>query len=146
MLKSPRCANRERSIESHSEPIDPDDLMNWTIVASVSGAVAVALGAFGAHGLKTRVGAEGLASWNTAVEYHLLHSVVLLALALYSAQDQPGPHWAMRAFLMGMLLFSGSIYSLVLGGPRWMGPITPVGGLCLIAGWLLLMTIRNGHA
>ncbi len=118
--------------------------MNWTAVAAVSGAIAVVLGAFGAHGLKSRLEPESLASWNTAVEYHLLHSVALLALALYRSQGGEPPTLSMWAFFAGMTLFSGSIYVLVLGGPRWMGPITPVGGLCLIVGWLALLTIRNG--
>ena len=120
--------------------------MNWTAVASVSGAIAVVLGAFGAHGLKSRLEPENLASWNTAVEYHLLHSVVLLALALYQGQGGEAPQLSLWAFSAGVILFSGSIYVLSLGGPRWMGPITPVGGLCLIVGWLALLTLRNGHS
>ncbi len=113
--------------------------MKWTMVAAVSGALAVALGAFGAHGLKSRVAAESVASWNTAVEYHLLHSVALLARALFAAQGGSVSVWTPRLFLAGILLFSGSIYGLVLGGPRVLGPITPMGGLLLIAGWLSLL-------
>jgi len=80
------------------------------------------------------------------VEYHLLHSVALLALALYRSQGGDPPPLSLWGFFAGMLLFSGSIYALVLGGPRWLGPITPVGGLCLIVGWLGLLTLRNGHS
>ncbi len=121
--------------------------MSWLAVSSVSGALAVLLGAFGAHGLKSRVPPESVASWNTAVEYHLLHSVVLLALALFAASGGPSSPWAMRAFSAGIVLFSGSIYVLVLGGPHWMGPITPIGGLCLIAGWLALLSlVRQANA
>lgn len=119
--------------------------MSWLVTAALSGATAVLLGAFGAHGLKSRVPAESILNWNTAVEYHLLHSVVLLALALYAAQGGAEAPWAMRLFAGGIVLFSGSIYALVLGGPRWMGPITPVGGLLLISGWIALLALaRDG--
>ena len=118
--------------------------MSWLAVSSVSGALAVLLGAFGAHGLKSQVPPESVASWNTAVEYHLLHSVVLLALALFSASGGPSSPWAMRGFAAGIVLFSGSIYALVLGGPRWLGPVTPIGGVCLIGGWLALLALARG--
>jgi len=121
--------------------------VNWIATAAGSGALAVLLGAFGAHGLKGRVPAESIASWNTAVEYHLLHSVVLLALALWAGQSgaAPTPQWTMRAFFAGILLFSGSIYGLVLGGPRVLGPVTPIGGVLLISGWLSLLGLAHGH-
>ena len=115
----------------------------WTIVAAISGALAVAAGAFGAHGLRERVSPEQLSAWTTACQYHLIHSVVLLALALYAAGATSGGDKAIRLpaglFLAGTLLFSGSIYALVLTPQRWLGPITPVGGLLLIAGWLSLV-------
>jgi uncharacterized membrane protein YgdD (TMEM256/DUF423 family) len=111
----------------------------WIIVSALSGALAVAAGAFGAHGLKARVSPEQLASWATACHYHLLHSVVLLALALYASQVDREIRLPASLFLAGILLFSGSIYLLVLTSQRWPGPITPIGGLCLIAGWLSLL-------
>ncbi len=105
------------------------------------------LGALGAHKLRPLLEAQGhVATWDTAVLYHLLHSVGLLALALYLHRDSP-PATARRLgraaglFAGGITLFSGSLYLLALGGPRWLGPVTPVGGLCLLAGWLAV-----GHA
>ncbi len=113
--------------------------MGWIATASLFGASGVLLGAFGAHGLKERLSPESLAAWNTAVEYHLLHAVVLFVLAWVAAGGGPEATWAQRLFTAGILLFSGSIYLLALGGPRWLGPVTPIGGICLILGWLALL-------
>jgi uncharacterized membrane protein YgdD (TMEM256/DUF423 family) len=116
----------------------------WIQIAAVSGALAVVAGAFGAHGLRARVGAEQVASWMTASHYHLLHSVVLLALALFAASSGRSIRWPASLFCAGMLLFSGSIYLLVLTPQRWLGPVTPLGGLCLIAAWLSLFWLWRG--
>ena len=116
----------------------------WIAIAAISGALAVAAGAFGAHGLRSRVAAEQVASWLTASQYHLLHSVVLLALALFAAWSGKSVRWPAALFCVGMLFFSGSIYLLVLTQQRWLGPVTPLGGLCLIAGWLSLLTLSRG--
>lgn len=112
-------------------------------LAGLLGAAGVALGAFGAHGL--RLGAQGLETWQTAVTYHLVHALALLAVGVWSrvaAQSgYPAPAtldaagWSLA---LGIVLFSGSLYALALGGPRWLGPVTPLGGLAFIAGWLLL--------
>ena len=110
----------------------------WIVVASISGCLAVMAGAFGAHGLRERVSAELVASWTTASHYHLLHSVVLLALALYAVRSGAEIRVPAALFTTGIVLFSGSIYLLVLTGQRWLGPITPLGGLMLIAAWLSL--------
>lgn len=118
--------------------------MTWTVIASISGTLAVVLGAFGAHGLRARVTAEQLASWNTATQYHLLHSVALLALALYAAQSGREVRLPASLWTLGMLLFCGSIYLLVLTSQRWLGPVTPVGGLLLIGGWLALLGLARG--
>ena len=115
----------------------------WVAVAALLGASGVILGAFGAHALQARLGAEQLESWNTAVRYHLLHSVVLLALALFGAASGRSiqlPGWL---FSLGIALFSGSIYLLLLTGQRWLGPVTPAGGLLLIAGWLSLVSLAR---
>jgi uncharacterized membrane protein YgdD (TMEM256/DUF423 family) len=111
----------------------------WISVAAISGTVAVVLGAFGAHGLRGRVGAEQLAAWTTATQYHLLHSVVLLALALFAVETGRSMRLTGGLFTAGIVLFSGSIYLLVLTEQRWLGPVTPLGGLCLIAGWASLL-------
>lgn len=114
------------------------------VVAALAGLSAVAAGAFGAHGLRARVAPEQVASWQTAAHYQLLHAAVLLALASLADTGRAlGP--APWLFTAGMLLFSGSIYVLVLGGPRWLGPVTPLGGLCLMAGWASLLWIARGR-
>ena len=126
----------------------------WTAIAAISGALAVAAGAFGAHGLREKVTPDQLNAWTTACQYHLVHSAVLLALALYASGAATGaasggdkairvPAWL---FLAGTLLFSGSIYGLVLTGQRWLGPITPMGGLLLIAGWISLIFVAGSES
>lgn len=114
----------------------------WLPISAGLGALAVVFGAFGAHALKTRLAAEQLAAWNTAVLYHLVHSVVILALALYTAHATKPTALPMWLFTAGIALFSGSIYLLVLTKQSWLGPVTPIGGLLLIAGWLSLWTLR----
>ena len=116
----------------------------WILVAAASGALAVAAGAFGAHGLRAQATLEQVQSWTTASQYHLLHSVALLALGLYAAQSGRGVQWPATLFTIGIVLFSGSIYLLVLTPFRWLGPVTPVGGLFLVSGWAsLLLLVRN---
>jgi uncharacterized membrane protein YgdD (TMEM256/DUF423 family) len=98
----------------------------------------VALGAFGAHGLKSRLSAEFLSVWNTAVQYHFWHALGVLAVALAAAHI-PGS-WVRAAgwlLVAGTALFSGSLYALALGAPRGLGAVTPLGGLLLLAGWLV---------
>lgn len=111
-------------------------IMLW---AAALGASGVAAGAFGAHGLKNQLPASGLEVWEIAVRYQLLHAVVLLILFVLAQQ------WASRLvpraaqlLLAGTLCFSGSLYLLALTGMKWLGPITPLGGVFLIAGWLTL--------
>ncbi len=115
----------------------------WIAIASLSGALAVLLGAFGAHGLRERVTPEQLASWSTATHYHLVHSALLLAVILFSLHSGKSVRLPATLLTVGMVLFSGSIYLLVLTPQRWLGPVTPVGGLCLIAGWLSLLTLTS---
>ena len=118
--------------------------MNWIYAAAISGMLAVVAGAFGAHGLKARLSPDQLAAWSTAAQYHLLHSVVLLALALYAQQSGKPVRLPASLFLGGVTLFSGSIYLLLLTDQRWLGPVTPLGGLLLIAGWLSLLALARG--
>ena len=103
-------------------------------------ALAVILGAFGAHGLKTKVTTEQLAWWHTGVDYHFYHALGLLVIgALMAAQPQlalpKGSAWALQ---IGTVIFSGSLYAMTLGAPRWFGAITPIGGTAFIIGWLWL--------
>jgi uncharacterized membrane protein YgdD (TMEM256/DUF423 family) len=94
----------------------------------------VALGAFGAHGLKARLSPDMLGLWHTAVQYHAWHALGLLAVGLSIESI-----WARAAgwlLVAGILLFSGSLYALALGAPRGLGIVTPLGGLALIAGWI----------
>ena len=98
--------------------------------------LAVALGAFGAHGLKNILDANGTVQvWQTAVLYHLAHAIALLTLAWHSA-NQRGASYLLIA---GIILFSGSLYLLALTNIRWLGAVTPVGGLCFLAGWAWLI-------
>jgi uncharacterized membrane protein YgdD (TMEM256/DUF423 family) len=123
------------------QPVDPARL--WIAVAAGFGALGVTLGAFGAHALRARLEASQLAAWTTAVEYQLIHSAVLLALALYASASGRSIQPAALLFAAGIVLFSGSIYGLVLGGPRLLGPVTPLGGLCLVGGWVALLGLAR---
>lgn len=113
---------------------------SFLFFACLNLALAVALGAFGAHGLKARVAPEHLAWWQTAVDYHFWHALGLLAIGLLLLHH---PHlsgarpagWLLQ---LGIVIFCGSLYAMTLGAPRWFGAITPIGGLSFIAGWLIL--------
>ena len=96
----------------------------------------MAFGAFGAHGLKDFLEANGLLkTWDKAVLYQLLHAVALLALATWTDPVARKVGWC---WIIGVLLFSGSLYGLALGGPKILGPITPLGGLAFLVGWAWL--------
>ena len=98
--------------------------------------LAVALGSFGAHDLKQTLEAHRmLDAWNKAVVYHFIHAIALLVLALYGAANR-GAWWLLLA---GILIFSGSLYVMALTNLRWLGAITPIGGLCFLAGWAWLV-------
>jgi uncharacterized membrane protein YgdD (TMEM256/DUF423 family) len=98
--------------------------------------LAVALGAFGAHWLKPTLESEGMIDvWNKAVLYHFIHAIALLVLALYGTSNR-GPWWLLFS---GIILFSGSLYVMGLTNLRWLGAITPLGGLCFLAGWAWLV-------
>src|SRR6516164_936155 len=105
-------------------------------VAAVLCFLAVALGAFGAHALRSTLEGRGMVDvWNKAVFYQFIHAVALLALALYGTINR-GACWL---FVAGILVFSGSLYLLALTNLRWLGAITPLGGLCFLAGWAWLV-------
>jgi uncharacterized membrane protein YgdD (TMEM256/DUF423 family) len=98
--------------------------------------LAVALGAFGAHSLKQTLETHGMVDvWNKAVLYHFIHAIALLVLALFGTINR-GACWLLFA---GILLFSGSLYLMALTNLRWLGAITPFGGLCFLAGWAWLI-------
>ncbi len=112
----------------------------FLIAGALFGATGVLLGAFGAHGLKARLTPEALSSWDTAVTYQLFHALALLFAGLLAKSTvHPAISVAGTSWIVGILLFSGSIYVLAIGGPRFFGPITPLGGLALIVGWLALL-------
>ena len=110
----------------------------YRLFGSILAFSAVLLGSFGAHALKQTLSAhDSIQTWETAVRYQMWHALGLILLSLIS-ERQALPKMIGHCFVIGTLLFSGSLYGLALDGPRWLGPITPLGGLCLIAGWALL--------
>jgi uncharacterized membrane protein YgdD (TMEM256/DUF423 family) len=119
--------------------------------AGVLGLTGVALGAMGAHALKATLLERGMMNaWETSARYHLFHAVAALGVAAWvrtrpSDPAARGMFWAVRLWLLGTVLFSGSLYWLAVGGPRWLGPVTPFGGVALMIGWLLvaLAAFRN---
>ena len=112
------------------------------------GALAVLLGAFGAHGLKSVLGADTTAVYETAVRYHFYHALAILAVAVAADRFSSGAwwRWACRAWVAGVILFSGSLYLLVVSGIKWLGAVTPVGGSVLIAGWICVVVAASGYA
>lgn len=111
----------------------------WWIAGGVSGFLAVAAGAFGAHGLKDRLTPDLLAVWETGARYQMYHALALLAVASLVARAPSNvARVAGWAFLLGTVLFSGSLYALALTGERWLGAVTPFGGLAFLSGWLAL--------
>ena len=113
--------------------------MSWFAVGALLAAAAVGVGAFGAHGLRTRVDAEMLAVFETGARYHMYHALALLAVGWASTRWPGGLVTAAGwLFIVGIVLFSGSLYTMTLTGARWLGAITPLGGLSFILGWVLL--------
>lgn len=113
----------------------------WLAVAAVLGGLAVAAGAFGAHALEGKLSEHYMGVFQTAVQYQMFHALALLGIALLGL-IKPDASWlvpAAWAFLVGVLLFSGSLYALVLSGVRVLGAITPIGGLAFLVGWLCLV-------
>ena len=114
-------------------------MKGFVVAGALLAAAAVGAGAFGAHALADRLSAARLATWETAARYHLIHAVALVLLGALSAR-WPAPLLTVSAWLftVGIVIFGGTVYALALGGPRWLGAITPLGGLSLIAGWIVL--------
>ena len=109
----------------------------WIALGALSAALAVACGAFGAHALRMRLDAAQLDIWKTAVLYHALHALALILFGLFRGRFA-ATNFAGWAFLAGVLLFSGSLYLLATTGQRWLGAITPLGGIAFLLGWLIL--------
>lgn len=108
------------------------------VCSGLLGAAAVGLGAFGAHGLQDHLARQDLTDvWKTAATYHLVHSVLLFALA-----DRALPSWKWWVLFIGILIFSGTLYLMGWTGYRWLGALTPIGGICLIVGWVSLAFSR----
>jgi uncharacterized membrane protein YgdD (TMEM256/DUF423 family) len=106
---------------------------------AIAGAAAVALGAFGAHALRGLFDAAALTTWHTAVDYQLGHAFALIVTGLLAQRrDGRAVRVAACAFAIGIVLFCVSLYALALGAPRWIGAITPLGGVAFIVGWLAL--------
>lgn len=114
--------------------------ISWVRVSAIMGLMGVGLGAAGAHGrIHDVVEATGhLDDWATAVDYHLLHTVVLLLIAALGSGLSRFFRLAWRLIFFGVVFFSGSLYLMGLTGKGWLGAVTPIGGLCLMAGWLCL--------
>lgn len=113
---------------------------SWLAAGALLALVAVMAGAFGAHGLRGMVSERGLEVFQTAVTYQMYHAIALVLVALLSATGLSRRLLGVAAgfFLAGILLFSGSLYLLVLSGQHWLGPVTPVGGVCFMVGWAAL--------
>jgi uncharacterized membrane protein YgdD (TMEM256/DUF423 family) len=105
-------------------------------IAAINGLLVVLLGAFGAHALETRIHADLLDTWNTSVQYHMFHTLALLAVGLLQRDDAvPNLKLTANLFLAGIILFCGSLYVLALTNYRMLGMITPVGGVLFLAAW-----------
>ena len=119
------------------EPNDSPNRIDRQLAAAgaILGGLAVALGAFGAHALQSRIGADALGWWHTAVEYQMWHALAVIALGLSGFRWTRVPAWL---FAAGSVVFSGTLYAMALGAPRWLGAVTPLGGLAMIAGWAVL--------
>ncbi|QIM50036.1 MULTISPECIES: DUF423 domain-containing protein [Alcaligenaceae] len=116
------------------------------IVGALMMLIGVGAGAFGAHGLKRVLSADMLAIWQTAVLYQLIHALGLLLIAALSTRIVgPLPGWSGLMMLAGIILFSGSLYILALSGVKWLGAITPLGGVAFIVAWALLMFAAWRH-
>jgi uncharacterized membrane protein YgdD (TMEM256/DUF423 family) len=115
--------------------------MNWSAIAAVFLAFAVILGAFGAHGLKDRLDAYSLGVWEKAVFYHFIHAMGILIVSIIPGTGllpKSAADWVCWLLLIGILIFSGSLYVLAVTGNHMLGAITPFGGVSFILGWLLL--------
>lgn len=121
-------------------------MINWIGIAALNMAIAVGLGAFGAHGLKNIANTQQLDWWHTATLYLLVHALGLLLVGILIRLNH-ATHTTAWLLQIGVLIFAGSLYAMTLGAPRWFGAITPIGGVLMISGWLWLAvtTFRASH-
>lgn len=113
----------------------------FIILGALNAAVAVGFGAFGAHGLEGRISARLIEVYQTGVQYHIMHALGLLAIGLVAAHIGGSAliAWAGWLLFAGIIIFSGSLYTMAFTGIGWLGAITPIGGTAFIAGWILLV-------
>ena len=113
-------------------------MKTFLIISSIGMFLGVLLGAFGAHGLRQKISADMLAIWNTGVLYHMLHclGLAIIGLSLKILGDNNWLTFSGWALILGVIIFSGSLYLLAITGIRWLGAITPIGGLSFLVGWL----------
>jgi uncharacterized membrane protein YgdD (TMEM256/DUF423 family) len=123
-------------METAKEPV-----MNWSMTAAILLAIAVGTGAFGAHGLRGRLSDDSIRIWETAVFYHFIHALGILAVSILPRTGTFSPSSAgtvCAILFIGIVIFSGSLYLLAVTGVRILGAITPIGGVAFIVGWVLL--------
>lgn len=112
----------------------------FIVLGSLNAFLSVVLGAFGAHGLKNKLSPEMLAIYQTGVQYHMYHAIGLILIGMLAYWLDPSTlNWAGWSLLIGIILFSGSLYVLSISGIKWLGAITPLGGLAFLIGWLLIV-------
>ncbi|MOA06244.1 hypothetical protein D3C78_1258750 [compost metagenome] len=111
----------------------------YVAIGAILMLLSVALGAFGAHVLERVIGEKAIGTYETGVHYHMIHGIgiILAAFAAGLGADSRKILWANRLFILGIILFSGSLYLLAVAGWKWLGPITPLGGVSFIIGWLM---------
>ena len=120
----------------------PQTAKFFLVLGGINTMLVLLLGAFGAHGLRTRLTPEMLAVYQTGVHYHLFHALGLLVVGLVATQiaDSVWLKWSGWLMLAGIVLFSGSLYALSLSGLRWLGVVTPLGGVSFMLAWALFVT------
>jgi uncharacterized membrane protein YgdD (TMEM256/DUF423 family) len=120
----------------------------WIRIGAVFGGLAVAAGAFGAHGLRERLDARSLEIFETAAKYQMYHALALVAVGAFAMTGRVGAALTVAgwSFLVGILVFSGTLYGLSISGIRWLGMITPIGGVAMIVGWVALAIAAGSSA
>ena len=117
------------------------------VFAAASGFLSVAMGAFGAHGLRDKLAPNLMSAYETGVLYQFIHTLAIISCCILAHQFGRAVwfHYAAFSFLVGIVLFSGSLYGLALTGFKWLGPVTPIGGLFFLGGWAILFVAGVKH-